>query len=224
MGEGASPASRDSQLRQDASRVIALMEDVMRQLRRPALIVIDVQRGFDDDGYWGPRDNLDCEANIAALLGLWREHPWPIVFVRHDSSNPTSPLAAGGPGNAFKDIITGEPDLLVSKTVNSSFHGTPDLHAWLQQEGIEQVVICGITTNHCCETTARVAGNLGYATTFVIDATHTFDRAGLDGEMIPAAHLSEMTAANLHEEFATVTTTAALVTMVEETPSQPGQQ
>ncbi|MGI6879441.1 cysteine hydrolase family protein [Microbacterium sp. gxy059] len=182
----------------------------MRGFDRPALIVVDVQRGFDDAGFWGARDNPACEENIAALIALWRERAWPIVFVRHDSDDPASPLAAGSPGNAFAHVLTGEPDLLVRKTVNSSFHGTPDLHAWLQRERIGEVVICGITTNHCCETTARVAGNLGYDTTFVIDATHTFDRPGLDGTMIPAALLSAVTAANLHGEFAAVVTTAAI--------------
>lgn len=176
----------------------------------PALVVVDVQAGFDDPS-WGPRNNAACEDNIAALIALWRERSWPTVFVRHDSIMPGSPLAAGQPGNRFKDVVTGEPDLLVRKTVNSSFHGTPDLDAWLRAQRITQVVICGITTNHCCETTARVAGNLGYATTFVIDATHTFDRPGLDGVIIPADHLAAVTAANLHGEFAEVTTTAALV-------------
>lgn len=183
---------------------------------RPALIVIDVQRGFDAVAYWGPRDNPACEGNIAMLIDLWRDRAWPLVFVRHDSTNPASPLAVGTPGNEFKDVITGEPDLLISKSVNSSFHGTPDLDAWLEREGIAHVVICGITTNHCCETTARVSGNLGYQTTFVIDATHTFDRAGLDGIPISAEHLSAITATNLHEEFATVTTTAELATTLGE--------
>lgn len=113
--------------------------------------------------------------------------------------------------HAFKDIIEGSPDLLVSKRVNSSFYGTPDLDAWLRAEGIDQVVICGITTNHCCETTARMAGNLGYDTYFVIDATHTFDRLALDGTTVPAATLSAMTATNLHGEFATVVTTEDLL-------------
>lgn len=183
----------------------------MATLQRPALIVVDVQRGFDDAGHWGKRDNPDCEANIASLLAHWTERSWPIVFVRHDSTNPASALAVGTSGNEFKDVISGEPDLLVSKTVNSSFHGTPDLHAWLQSKGIEEVVICGITTNHCCETTARVAGNLGYDTYFVIDATHTFDRPALDGSMLPAALLSAVTAANLHDEFASVVRTDMLV-------------
>ncbi|UBH25224.1 cysteine hydrolase [Micrococcus porci] len=183
----------------------------MNTLQNPALIVVDVQRGFDDVEYWGSRDNPDCETNISSLLTHWRDRSWPIVFVRHDSTNPESTLAVGTPGNEFKEVITGDPDLLVSKTVNSSFHGTPDLDDWLRAEGIEQVVICGITTNHCCETTARIAGNLGYDTYFAIDATHTFDRPALDGTVLPAATVSAMTAANLHGEFATVVSTRTLI-------------
>ena len=182
-------------------------------LRRPALIVVDVQAGFDDAEFWGPRDNPSCEGNIAALVRLWRSESWPVVFVRHDSDNPLSPLSPSSPGHAFKDVIEGSPDLLISKRVNSSFYGTPDLHAWLGVEGIGQVVICGITTNHCCETTARMAGNLGYDTYFVIDATHTFDRVGPDGTTVPAATLSAVTATNLHDEFATVVTTEDLLSV-----------
>lgn len=174
----------------------------------PALVVIDVQKGFDDAAFWGERDNPVCEANIEQLLARWRERSSPVVFVQHDSQNPESPLFPGSAGHAFKDALTGAPDLLVSKSVNSSFYGTPDLHAWLQERGISQVTICGITTNHCCETTARMAGNLGYDVTFVIDATHTFDRAGSDGTQFTAQQLSAVSAANLHGEFATVRTTA----------------
>lgn len=183
----------------------------MRRFTSPALIVVDVQRGFDDVAYWGPRDNPECESSIAALLAHWRERSWPIVFVRHDSTDPGSVLAPGAPGNRFKDVITGEPDLLVTKSVNSCFHGSPDLDAWLRGEGIDQVVICGITTNHCCETSARLAGNLGYDTYFAIDATHTFDLSAPGGAVIPAATVAAMTAANLHGEFATVALTRALI-------------
>ena len=190
---------------------VARMNAASISLERPALIVVDVQAGFDDAEFWGPRDNPSCESNIAALVRKWRAESWPIVFVRHDSDNPQSPLAPAGAGHAFKDVLEGTPDLLISKRVNSSFYGTPDLDAWLRNEGIEQVVICGITTNHCCETTARMAGNLGYDTYFVIDATHTFDRVALDGTTVPAATLSAMTATNLHGEFATVVRTTDLL-------------
>ena len=128
---------------------------------QPALLVVDVQQGFDDAGYWGPRNNPDCEANIGKLLEHWREQDRPVVFIRHDSTEEHSPLRPDHPGNAFKPVVTGEPDVLISKHTNSCFYGDPDLHAWLQERGIQQLVLCGITTNHCCETTARMAGNLG---------------------------------------------------------------
>jgi nicotinamidase-related amidase len=171
-----------------------------------ALIIVDVQRGFGEPG-WGPRDNPDCERHIARLLAGWRRRGEPVVFVRHDSPEPASPLAPGTAGNAFADIITGTPDLLVTKSVNSAFYGTPDLHAWLQERGIGAVTICGITANHCCETTARMAGNLGYDVDFVIDATAAFDGTTPDGTHLPAALVRQVTAANLHGEFATVVTT-----------------
>ncbi|TLQ00329.1 cysteine hydrolase [Nesterenkonia salmonea] len=179
--------------------------------RRAALIVIDVQQGFGDSDYWGTRNNPECESNIAALLQHWRVASRPVVFVRHDSKDPGSPLHPDGQGNLFQELVTGEPDLLVTKSVNSSFHGSPDLHAWLRRQGIADVVICGITTNHCCETTARVGGNLGYTVLFALDATHTFDRAAPDGTVISADTLAQVTATNLHGEFATVTTTSALL-------------
>jgi nicotinamidase-related amidase len=177
----------------------------------PALMVVDVQRGFDDADYWGPRNNPACEDNIAALIAHARYRGWPLIYVRHDSDEPASPLRPGQPGNDFKAIITGEPDVLVSKQTNSCFYGEPDLDAWLRARGISAIVICGITTNHCCETTARVGGNLGFRVRFVLDATHTFDRSGPDGTTLTADQLATATAVNLHDEFATVTTTAELL-------------
>jgi nicotinamidase-related amidase len=176
-------------------------------MARPALIVVDVQRAFDDPS-WGRRNNPACEENIGRLIAGWRARGAPLVFIRHDSDEPGSTLAPGSPGNAFKDVITGEPDLLVTKRVNSAFHGEPSLQAWLDGAGIRTLVVCGITTNHCCETTARVGGNLGYDVRFVLDATHTFDRADPFGGTVTADELARVTAANLHEEFATVVDTA----------------
>src|SRR3954452_18959370 len=177
----------------------------------PALLVVDVQRGFDDAAYWGPRNNPACEDNIATLIAHARAHDWPLVFIRHDSTEERSPLRPDHPGNACKDVVTGEPDVLISKHTNSCFYGDPDLHAWLQERNINRLVLCGITTNHCCETTARMGGNLGYDVRFVIDATHTFDRRAPDGEVIPAATLSRITATNLDGEFAHVLSTDAIL-------------
>ena len=176
---------------------------------RHALVVIDVQEGFDDAA-WGRRDNPGCEANVALLMDAWKGAGRPVVVVRHDSTSPGSPLRRGQPGNDLRAFITSDGtagDVLISKSVNSAFYGDPDLHAWLTDRGITRLTICGVTTNHCCETTARMAGNLGYDVTFVIDATHTFDRVAPDGAVIPAEEIARVTAANLHGEFATVVTT-----------------
>ena len=179
-------------------------------LERFALVVVDAQQGFDDP-WWGPRDNPACDDNIAALVEHWSAHGRPLVYVRHDSDEPDSPLRRDRPGNRLKEYLRARPDLLVSKTVNSAFHGEPDLDAWLRSTGASGLVVCGITTNHCCETTARVGGNLGHEVLFALDATHTFDRTGPDGTVVTAAELSRVTATNLHDEFAQVVRTADLL-------------
>lgn len=173
-----------------------------------ALIVIDVQKGFAEWDAKGQRNNPDCESNVGKLIQAWRDKDQPIVFVKHNSKSETSVLRPGQPGNDFKDVITGEPDLLVTKSVNSAFYGEPDLYLWLTENRIEAVAICGIQTNMCCETTARMAGNLGLDTWFVLDATHTFAKS-FQGKTISAEELSETTAVNLSGEFADVITTSA---------------
>lgn len=184
-------------------------------LRNPsALLVIDVQQGFDDPR-WGDGDNPACEDNVGRLIEAWRSAGWPLVYVRHDSAERDSPLRPGQPGNAFKAAVSGEPDLLVAKRVNSAFYGEPALEPWLREREIGGLVICGITTNHCCETTARMAGNLGFDTVFALDATRAFDRVGPDGRRIPAVELRRATAANLHGEFASVATTAEIIARIE---------
>jgi nicotinamidase-related amidase len=93
-----------------------------------ALVVVDLQRGFDDLHYWSPtglRNNPDCETNVASLVDAWRDSGRPVVFVRHDSITPGSPLAPGRDGNAFKPELTGELDLLVTKQTNSGSTASP---------------------------------------------------------------------------------------------------
>ncbi|WP_028651901.1 cysteine hydrolase family protein [Nocardioides halotolerans] len=180
------------------------------QLSRFALVVVDAQQGFNDPS-WGSRNNPQCDANIEALVEAWSAASRPLVYVRHDSESPRSPLRPSSPGNALKPYLRAEPDLLVTKSVNSAFHGSPDLHAWLVSQRVEGIVVCGITTNHCCETTARVGGNLGHRVLFALDATHTFDRRGPDGDVVSADELSRVTGVNLHGEFAEVVRSADLL-------------
>src|SRR3954468_9216084 len=97
-----------------------------------ALIVIDMQRAFDDLDFWGPTTNPECEANVAALAASWTASGEPIVVVRHDSVSAGSQLNPENSGNALVDAVASlDPALRVSKNVNSAFYGDPDLHAWL---------------------------------------------------------------------------------------------
>ncbi|MFJ2780149.1 cysteine hydrolase family protein [Kitasatospora sp. NPDC087315] len=175
------------------------------------LVLIDVQKGFEDYAFWGTRDNPEAEQRIGELVSAWESTGRPIVVVQHASQ--VGPLVPGTSGFELKDVVAGvRADLHITKPVNSAFYGTPDLHAWLQQRGARQVVITGIMTNVCNETTARMAGNLGYDTVFPADAMHTFDMAGPDGATVPAAELARATGAVLHAmRFAKVTTTEAVV-------------
>ena len=176
-----------------------------------ALVVIDVQKGFEDETYWGPRNNPQCESNVAELISAWREQDWPVVFVRHDSEEASSPLRPGTPGNDFKDVVSGEPDLLVSKSVHSAFFGQPDLNGWLRDNGITGLAICGIQTNVCCDSTARMASDLGYDVLFVIDATHTFDLVGSNRKVYRAREIARYTAMTLGAGFGQVVYTSELV-------------
>jgi nicotinamidase-related amidase len=181
-----------------------------------ALIVIDMQHAFDDLDYWGPTTNPECEANVAALTAAWARDGEPIVVVRHDSRSAGSPLHPDSAGNALVDSVAAvEPALFVTKDVNSAFYGTPDLHAWLTQQEITELVVCGIQTNMCVETTARMAGNLGYDVTVALDATRTFDLqtdvAGLGVVTRTADELMANTALVLQGGgFARIATTAEL--------------
>lgn len=179
-----------------------------------ALVVVDVQKGMDDPA-WGLRNNPGAEDNVARLLEAWRASGRPVFHVQHHSTRPDSPLRPGAPGVEIKDSakpLAGEP--VIRKTVNSAFIGT-DLEARLRTEGVGVLVLAGLTTNHCVETTARMAGNLGFDTYFVSDATATFDRRGPDGTLHRAEDVHAMTLANLHGEFATVVDTRSVLGMLD---------
>ena len=147
----------------------------MNQPDHVALVVVEVQQGFDAES-WGPRNNPECESNIAELIAAWRDAARPVVFVRHDSREQGPPLSPDSRGNAFKEVITGEPDLLVAKSVHSAFLGSPDPAAWLREQGCDGIAVCDITGSHCCETTARAGSDIGpLRTTDSSDVAETTD-------------------------------------------------
>ena len=175
-----------------------------------ALLVIDMQVGFDDPA-WGARNNPMAEANVAALLAAWRTSAAPVIHVHHDSPDAGGRLRPGTPGNAPKPEarpLGGER--VYRKCVNSAFIRA-SLEADLRALGVEALAICGLTTNHCVSTTARMAGNLGFETFVLADATATFDRMGLNGELRLAQDVHNAALSDLQGEFAEVVDTAALL-------------
>lgn len=185
------------------------------------LVMIDVQRGFDDPKL-GRRSNPEAEEKCAKLLEGWRRAGHPIFHVRHLSDEPGSPLRAGRPGAEFKDMVGPMGDeQVVEKRVNSAFIGT-DLETRLRRRVIATPVLAGLTTDHCVSTTARMAGNLGFDTYLVGDATATFDRVGPDGRRYGAEEVHALALASLHGEFATVLDTETVLGMLPEPRSRPG--
>jgi nicotinamidase-related amidase len=175
-----------------------------------ALLVIDVQQGFDDPR-WGRRNNPELETRVAELLAAWRLANRPVLHARHMSTLPASPLRPGQLGNAFKADAAPRPgEPVIEKRVNSCFIGTT-LYADLCRARIGGLVLAGLTTNHCVSTTARMAGNLGFAVWVISDATAAFDRTGPDGVLYPANLVHAMALSDLHGEFADVIDTRTLL-------------
>ncbi|WP_308491268.1 isochorismatase family protein [Microbacterium terrisoli] len=165
--------------------------------RSSALVVVDMQQGFTDPVWGTPVDLAGCRSRVRDLVDVFEAAAAPVVVVRHDSHEAGSPLAPDAGGNAlFDEIAAVEPAVLVTKSVNSAFLGAPDLNSWLHERGIDTVVVCGIQTNMCVETTARMGGNLGYRVIVPLDATTTFELTGA-GASADAATLMRITGINL---------------------------
>ncbi len=189
------------------------MAEAPRLPHPTALILIDLQRAIDDPRWAaeGPRNNPAAEAAAAALLGRWRELHWPIVHVRHDSTEPNSTYRPGQPGNDFKPETAPCPgETIIPKQVNSAFIGT-DLDRHLRDIGASTLVILGVITNNSLEATVRMAGNLGYAVYLPEDACFTFAHRDLRGKLWPAEDVHALSLANMHGEYAQVTSSAAIL-------------
>ncbi|AXI07984.1 cysteine hydrolase [Oceanobacillus zhaokaii] len=178
--------------------------------KNKALLIIDVQKAFDDKE-WGERNNLMAEENISRILTMWREKGWQVVHIQHKSDNPDSFFHPRNEGFTIKELVKPiKGETVITKKVNSSFIGT-NLEAFLKSNGITTVVITGLTTPHCVSTTTRMSGNLGFNTYLISDATAAFGLNGQNNNYYDAETIHNISLATLNEEFATILTTEQLM-------------
>lgn len=181
---------------------------------KTALLVIDVQMAFvHDDEAGAQRSCPDASKNIAALLASFRDRGETVIHVHHHGLDAADPFHADAPGAApqpFAAPRDGEP--IVIKNVASAFVGT-SLEDDLKAKDIERLIICGATANHCAESTARSAGNLGFDTVYASDAVWAYGASGPDGAEHDAETIHSVTLSNLHGEFATVMPTQEVLAL-----------
>ena len=155
-----------------------------------ALVIIDVQEAMFRQPS-PPHDGAGVVARIAGLLARARADGVPIYFVQHD----------GGPGDDFERGSVGwqihapiaplphEP--IVEKRHPSAFHDT-DFDSRLKQAGIDRLVVCGMQSEYCVDSTTRAAYSLGYKVVLVSDGHTTFDTRILTGAQIQAHHTNTL--------------------------------
>jgi nicotinamidase-related amidase len=181
-----------------------------------ALLLVDIQKGFDDLEYWGgERNNPQAEENCKVILEKFRELDYPVIHIQHSSQYPDSPLHINKPGFELKNIVHPLPtEPVIQKNVNSAFVGT-NLQGKLERMDITRLVIVGLTTDHCISTTVRMAGNFGFDTYVVSDATATFSKTGIKGERYSAEIIHLTALASLKDEFTDVVATEELFKILE---------
>ena len=181
---------------------------------KQALIVIDVQESFRSRPYFRPEEIPGFLRNVQSLINRCHARDIPVVqvFHREEGDDPHNPFtAASGKVRALADL-TLQPQLVVYKSVHSAMFGRSDdgtaLEAWLRARDIGELLITGIRTEQCCETTARHASDLGFAVRYVTDATLTFPMHTRAGREVSSAEIRERTEMVLDGRFANIVSTA----------------
>jgi len=182
-------------------------------MQEAALLVIDVQKAFDDPA-WGSRNNHDAETNIAALIKFWRIKKRTVIHIHHSASEAlvASRFHPSKVGHETKD--EGRPipgEAIFKKIVNSAFIGT-ELEQHLRDNKIEKLVVVGLTTDHCVSTSVRMASNFGFQVMLISDASATFDRK-FNGVNYSAEQIHAVQLASLNDEFCQVLTTAEMLSV-----------
>lgn len=176
----------------------------MYGMNNTALLVVDIQDSFKiDPARWARRNNPAFEENVTNLIAAFRDASLPIFFILHNDSDPG--FRPGDPEVRLMEFLDRrESDPLIVKNTRNAFTST-DLQQRLDAIGVRRVVISGISTEQCCETTTRVAADLGYDVDFVTEATATFPIGTLATDAI-----IERTEAVLRGRFARIVTVSEL--------------
>lgn len=168
-----------------------------------ALIVIDVQESFRHMPYWSDEGLQAYLAKQQALIDGAKAQGIPVVQIFH--TRPGSPFDRSGEYVKPLDGLSIEPDATFYKTRHSALVGT-GLDVWLAANGINRVLISGIRTEQCCETTTRHASDMGYAVDFVSEATFTFPMTHASGQVFSQQDIKIRTELVLNGRFARIVT------------------
>jgi nicotinamidase-related amidase len=178
-------------------------------IEQSALLVVDVQDSFKLGNRWETRSNLNFENNVTRLIDAYREAGLPVIFILHNDPDPG--FRPGDPEVRLMSFLRREEsDPLILKNTRNAFTST-NLQQILDAGGVRRVVITGISTEQCCETTTRVAADLGYDADFVTEATATFPITDPEsGEVLTTDEIIRRTEFVLRGRFARITRIAAL--------------
>ncbi len=179
-------------------------------MNKTALLVIDVQDSFKAfPKHWAKRNNLKFEANISKLIAAFEANNQPIFYVLH--SDPDEAFLLTSPHYKLMDFLDAKDKPILEKTTRSVFAST-DLQTRLNKMHCNHIVITGIQTEQCCETTTRHGADLGYTVDYVSEATLTFPiKHWAGGKDLMPAEIVERTEYALAGRFASIKTVAQVI-------------
>ncbi|WOQ16151.1 isochorismatase family protein [Raineyella sp. W15-4] len=171
------------------------------------LIVIDVQESFRRQSRWSEVSNPSIVASVNQLVDSARATGHEVVWVLHaEPGSGTTFDPASGCVRLLDGLAAAPGETMVTKTSRNAFT-TTNLGQHLTRVGATDLVIAGIQTEQCCETTARLAADLGYRVTFVTEATATFPILRPDtGERLETEEVIARTEFALAGRFARIAT------------------
>jgi nicotinamidase-related amidase len=174
--------------------------------KKTALIVIDVQESFRARPYWSDKHLATFVAAINSLITDCVNNDIPIVCIFHtDGPNIDSNAFSRASGliRPLKELAKFDAAVEFEKHKHSALVDT-GLKGWLHTNGIQKIILCGIRTEQCCETTARHASDEGWEVEFASKAMLTFDMTHPSGQVVTAEEITLRTETVLASRFVTL--------------------